>query len=79
MGQKIKFCDTAFDLGSSSVFLAIVVKNLLANAGDTETQVRSWGWESLQEGNYDSLQYSYLETPMDREVWQTMVHGVTRS
>ena len=45
MRQKINFCDTAFDLGSSSVLLAQVVKNLLANAGDTEMQVRSWGWE----------------------------------
>ena len=45
MRQKIKFCDTAFDLGYSSVLLAQVVKNLLASARDIETQVRSWGWE----------------------------------
>ena len=30
------------------------------------------------EGNDNSLQYSCLENPMDREVWQVIFHGVTR-
>ena len=30
------------------------------------------------EGDGNPLQYSCLENPMDREVWQTTVHGVTR-
>ena len=30
------------------------------------------------EGNGNPLQYSCLENPMDREVWQATVHGVTR-
>ena len=30
------------------------------------------------EGNGNPLQYSYLENPMDRGVWQATVHGVTR-
>ena len=30
-------------------------------------------------GNGNSLQYSCLENPMDREVWQATVHGVTKS
>ena len=34
---------------------------------------------SLGEGNGDSLQYSCLENPMDREAWQATVHGVTKS
>ena len=29
------------------------------------------------EGNGNPLQYSRLENPMDRGVWQTTVHGVT--
>ena len=33
---------------------------------------------SLGEGNGDSLQYSCLENPMDREAWQATVHGVTK-
>ena len=31
------------------------------------------------EGNGYPLQYSCLENPMDRGVWQTAVHGVTKS
>ena len=30
-------------------------------------------------GNGTPLQYSCLETPMDRGAWQAVVHGVTRS
>ena len=31
------------------------------------------------EGNDNPLQYSCLETPMDRGVWQATVHRVTKS
>ena len=31
------------------------------------------------EGNGTPLQYSCLESPMDREAWQATVHGVTKS
>ena len=31
---------------------------------------------SLGEGKGNPLQYSYLENPMDRGVWQAIVHGV---
>ena len=30
------------------------------------------------EGNDNPLQYSSLENPMDREAWQSTVHGVTK-
>ena len=30
-------------------------------------------------GNGNSLQYSYLENPMDRGDWRATVHGVARS
>ena len=30
------------------------------------------------EGNGNPLQYSCLENPMDRDAWQTTVHGVSR-
>ena len=33
---------------------------------------------SSGEGNGNLLQYSCLENPMDRGVWQATVHGVTR-
>ena len=33
----------------------------------------------LAEGNSNVPQYSCLENPMDRGVWQATVHGVTKS
>ena len=56
-----------------------------------ETWVRSLGWGDppeegmvthsniLGEGNSKPLQYSCLENPMDRGVWQATIHGVTKS
>ena len=31
------------------------------------------------EGNGNPLQYSCLENPMNREAWQTTVHGISKS
>ena len=57
--------------------VAQMVKNQPANAeimGSIPGLGRSPG-----EGNGNPLQYSYLENPMDRGTWQTVVHGVTKS
>ena len=35
--------------------------------------------KNIGEGNGNSLQYSYLEIPMDRGAWQAAVHGVVKS
>ena len=54
-----------------------VVKNPPTNAGDVEMQVQSLGWEDhLEEGN--TLHYSCLENPMDREAWRATVHGMAK-
>ena len=45
-----------------------VVKNLPANAGDTG--LISGSGRSPGGGNGNSLQYSCLGNPMDREAWQ---------
>ena len=34
---------------------------------------------SPREGNGNPLQHSHLENPMDRGVWQAIVHRVTQS
>ena len=52
-----------------------VVKNLLANAGDTGSIPGSG--RAPTEGNGNPLRYSCLENPMDRRVWWATVHGVT--
>ena len=55
---------------------ASVVKNAPANAGDAGLIPGSG--RSSGEGNGNSLQYSCLGNPMDRGVWWTTVHGVTK-
>ena len=57
--------------------VAQMVKNLPANAEDMGS-VPGLG-RSPGEGNGNPLQYSYLENPMDRGTWQTVVHWVTKS
>ena len=51
------------------------VKNLPAMQ---EIWVQSLGWEDLEKGGGNSLQYSCLESSMDREAWWATVHGVTK-
>ena len=46
------------------------------NAGDPGSIPGSG--KSSGEGNGNPLQYSCLENPMDRGVWQATVHGVAR-
>ena len=57
-----------------------MVKNLPANAGD----IRHAGLilrseRCLGEGHGNPLQYSSLENPMDREIWQAAVHRAAQS
>ena len=53
-----------------------VVKNTLANTGDMGL-ISGLG-RIPGEGNSNTLQYSCLRNPMDRGVWQALVHGVTK-
>ena len=56
--------------------VALVVKNPLANAGDTGSIP---GSERSPGGGHGSpLQYSCLENPMDRAAWQAIAHGVAQ-
>ena len=52
-------------------------KKPACNVGDPGSSPGSG--RSSGEGNGNPLQYSYLDNPMDREAWQTTVHGVTKS
>ena len=47
------------------------------NAGDPGS-IPGLG-RSFEGGNGNPVQYFYLENPMDRGNWQTMVHGVAQS
>ena len=54
-----------------------VVKNLPASTGDAFSIPGSG--RSPRGGNDNPLQYSCRGNPMDRETWQAVVHGVTKS
>ena len=68
-------CPTLWDFQ-----VALVVKNLPANAGDVRDvgSVPQLG-RSPEEGNGFPLQYSWLGNSMDRGAWQATVHGVAES
>ena len=53
--------------------MALLVKNLPADAGDISDRASVPGWgRSPGGGHGDLLQYSRLENPMDREAWQAI-------
>ena len=57
-----------------------VIKNLPANAGDSEDSGSIPGLgRSHGVGNGKLLQYSCLGNPMDRGAWRATVHGVAKS
>ena len=58
-------------------FVALVVKNLPANAGDSGSIPESGRYPG--EGNGDPLQYSFPGNLIDRGAWWSTVHGVKRS
>jgi len=60
--------------------VALVVKNLPANAGDTgdEDSVPGSG-RSPGGGHSNPLQYPCLENLMDRGAWRATVHRVAKS
>ena len=57
--------------------MSLVVKNVLANAGDASSIPESGRFPG--DGNGNPLQHSCLENPMDRGAWQGTVHRVTKS
>ena len=60
--------------------VALVVKNLPANAGDIRDAGSTSGLgRSSGRGHGNPLQYSCLENPMDRGAWRAAVYGVTKS
>ena len=60
--------------------MALVVKNLPANAGvvrDVDSIPRSGRYP--EEGNDNLLQFSCLGNPMNRGAWLATVHGAAKS
>ena len=60
--------------------VALVGKNMPANAGDIRDSGSVPGLGRSPGGGHDNpLQYSCLESPMDRGAWHTTVHRVAKS
>ena len=59
--------------------VALVVKNLLANAEDRDASPIPGSGKFSGEEHGNPLQYSCLETSMDRGDWWAAVHRVTKS
>ena len=60
--------------------MALLVKNLPANAGDIRDMDLIPGSERFPgEGNGNPLQYSCMENSMDRGAWWATVHGEAKS
>ena len=59
--------------------VALLVKNLPANAGDVRDRGSIPGLGRPSGGGHDNpQQYSCLENPMDRRTWRATVHGVAK-
>ena len=72
--RPLLYMKGAKPLGASQV--ALVVKNLAANAGDARDVGLIPGSRKPLGGVYGNpLQYSCLENPMDRGAWWATVHG----
>ena len=60
--------------------LALVVKDLLAKAGDTTDMGSIYeSGRSTGGGHGNPVQYSCLKNPMDRGTWKPMVHRAAKS
>ena len=65
---------------SGAFQVALLIKNLLAYAGDVRDTGSTPGLgRSFGEGHDNPLQYSCLENPRGRGAWQATVHGVAKS
>ena len=59
--------------------VALVVKNLPANAGDVRDMVSISGLRSHGVGHSNPFQYSCLENPMDKGAWRATVRRFAKS
>ena len=72
-------CGIAANPAERGSQVAQVVKNKLANAGDTGVVGLILGLRRSPRGGHDNaLQYSWLENFMDRRAWKATKHGAAK-
>ena len=75
--KTVKVVNFMLDILPWASQVMLVVKNLLANAGDIRDLGSILGLgRSPRGGHGNPLQYSCLENSMDRGTWWTIVHRV---
>ena len=80
MEQKVKCVKiTRCDWPVWAFLMALVVKNLAANAGDVRGGFNPWVGRSPGGAHGNPLQYACLENPTDRGAWRTTGHRVAKS
>ena len=85
MGENTKNTVGFMPSGSDGLLALCLVAQMVKNPpAMQETWVRDLGsipglGRFPGEGNGNPLQYSCLENPMGRGVWQATVHGITKS
>ena len=78
--RAMNCCQTEIKIYVSNNQVALVVKNLPANAGDLRDVGSIPGSERFPGGAHGNpLQFSCLENPMDRGAWRAMVYRTTKS
>ena len=71
---------TGFAVTTRASHVELVLKNLLAKAGDPKDPGSIPGLgRSPGGGNGKPLQYSSLESSMDRRTWQATIHGTAKT
>ena len=58
--------------------VALVIKNMSANADIRDSGLIPGSGRPPREGNYNPLQHSCLGNPMDTGAWRATIHGVTK-
>ena len=78
--KTVKVVNFMLDILPWASQVMLVVKNLLANAGDIRDLGSILGLgRSPRGGHGNPLQYSCLENPTDRGTWQATIHRVPKS
>ena len=80
MAKDLRLEDLMFQTSPWASQVVLVVQNLPAHAGDVRDVGSTPGsGRSPLEEHGNSLQYSFMENPMDRGFWMATVHRVPRS
>ena len=77
--KELKVCFITYYIFLGASQEVLVIKNLPASAGDIRDAGSISGLGRSPGGGHDPLQYSCLESPMNRGAWWATVHRIAKS